>query len=100
MLRAEAKADRQELADLRPVIGRLVERAITLMGISKQQAAFAMHYADAGAVSRWCSGTERPLFDKLFALQGFVPAYLTAIAEDDPSIDITTTIKIRRKKVA
>jgi len=100
LLRVEAKADRQDLADLRPVIGRLVERAFALMGITKQAAAYAMHYADAGAVSRWCTGTERPLFDKLFALDGFRIAFITAIAEGDPAIACTTTITIQQKRVA
>jgi hypothetical protein len=95
-LRVEAKADRQELADLRPVVGHLVERAFALMGITKQEAAFRMAYRDAGAVSRWCSGTERPLFDKLFALDGFRIAYVTALAEADPRLEVTTTITIRQ----
>lgn len=93
---AEAKPDRKELADLRTVVGLLVERAFALMGITKQEAAYRMHYADAGAVSRWCSGTERPLFDKLFALEGFRIAFVTALAESDPAIDLTTTITIRK----
>jgi hypothetical protein len=97
-LRAEAKADRKELADLRPVIGRLVERAFELMSprLTKQDAAFLMRYDDSGTVSRWCAGKERPLFDKLFTIAGFESAYLLALAERNPAIDVTTTITIRK----
>lgn len=94
MLRADAKADRKPLADLRPVIGRLVDRALVLAGISKQEAAFRMQYADQATVSRWCSGTERPAFDKLFTMDGFKAAYVQAIAEGEPQgFDVTITIR-------
>ena len=101
MLRAESEGDRKNLAD-RLVVGRLVERAFELMGISKQDAAYRLHYADAGTISRWCSGTERPLFDKLFTLRGvegrdgFTVAYVRALAEFEPAIEVTTTITIRQ----
>jgi hypothetical protein len=97
MLRAEGESDRKKLVeDLRPVIGRLVERAIALAGLTKQEAAFAMGYSDQGAVSRWCSGVERPQFDKLFVVKGFKLAWLLAIAEDSKEIEVETTIKVRR----
>lgn len=93
---AKAKPDPQNLADLRPAIGRLVERALVLAGVSKQEAAYRMHYSDAGTVSRWCNGIERPLFDKLFTIAGFQAAYVQAIAEQHPDFEVTTEIKIRR----
>lgn len=96
MLRAEHEGDRKKLADLRPAIGRLVERAFQLMGITKQEAAFRLLYDDQGTISRWCSGRERPLFDKLFTIDGFEAAYVQAIAERNPHIDVTTAITIRR----
>lgn len=93
-LRAEAKGDRKKLADLRPVVGLLVARAFQLMGITKQDAAWRMHYDDPGTVSRWCSGRERPLFDKLFTIEGFRAAYIQAIAEGDPQrFDVVITIR-------
>jgi hypothetical protein len=96
MLRVEHEGDRKKLADLRPVIGQLVERAFALMGISKQDAAFRMGYRDPGTVSRWCTAVERPLFDKLFGLDGFDVAYVLAIAERNARIEVTTAITIRR----
>lgn len=92
-LRSKAKADCKKLADLRPLVGLLVARAFQLMGITKQDAAFRMLYDDPGTVSRWCSGTERPLFDKLFTIDGFKAAYIQAIAEGEPQrFDVTITI--------
>jgi hypothetical protein len=99
MLRAKGEGDRKKLADLRPAVGQLVARAFQLMGITKQDAAYQMHYDDPGTVSRWCSGTERPAFDKLFTLDGFNTAYVQAIAEQDPQLEITTAITIRRRAV-
>lgn len=96
MLRGDSEGERKKLADLRPTIGQLVARAFQLMGVSKQDAAWRMHYDDPGTVSRWCSGTERPAFDKLFTIAGFRAAYILAMAEDDPQIDATTVITIRR----
>lgn len=97
MLRAKSEGDRKKLAeDLRPVIGQLVARTFQLMGISKQEAAYQMQYDDPGTVSRWCSGTERPLFDKLFAIEGFEVAYVLAIAERHQQIEVETVIKVRR----
>ena len=95
-VRSEAKPDRKKLADLRPVIGKLVERALELMGLSKQEAAYRLQYSDAGTISRWCSATERPLFDKLFTMDGFDIAYVLAIAERNQQIEVTTAITIRR----
>lgn len=98
-LRTEAKPDRKKLADLRPEIGKLVARALELAGVSKQDAAHRMDYSDAGTVSRWCSGTERPAFDKLFQIQGFEIAYVCAIAERNQAIEVTTVITIPRRPV-
>lgn len=91
-----AKADRKPLADLRPKIGQLVDRALVLAGVSKQDAAYRMQYADAGTVSRWCSGLERPAFDKLFTIDGFEAAYVQAIAERNPRIRVQTTITLEK----
>ncbi len=98
MLRAEIERDRKKLADLRPLIGQLVERAFELMSprLTKQDAAYRMAYRDAGTVSRWCAGSERPSFDKLFAIEGFTVAYVLAIAEQHPQIEVTTAMTIRR----
>lgn len=96
MLRVGIEGERKKLADLRPVIGRLVARAFELLGITKQDAAYRMGYHDAGTVSRWCSAAERPLFDKLFTLDGFEDAWMLALAERNPRMEVETVVKIRR----
>lgn len=96
MLRADAETSRKKLADLRPVVGQLVARAFELMGLSKQEIAYRLQYQDQGTISRWCSGTERPLFDKLFSLDGFDVAYVLAIAERNSRIAVETIVTIRR----
>jgi len=92
---AAAKVDRETLADLRPLIGHFVERAFELMGLSKKEVAYRLQYHDAGTISRWCTGIERPLFDKLFTLDGFDVAYVLAIAERNHRIDAQTVLTIR-----
>lgn len=97
MLRVEDEGDRKQLAEGRRArIARAVERALEIAGVTKQQAAFAMGYTDQGPVSRWCSGVERPLFDKLFGVPGFEDAYLVALAERNPRVELETTVRIRR----
>lgn len=96
MLRVGTDPDRKKFAELRPVIGRLVERALEIAGLSKQEAAFAMGYADSGVISRWCSGAERPLFDKLFAIDRFEDAWLVALAERNPRAQVVTQVLLQR----
>lgn len=96
MLRVGIEHDRKKLADLRSFIGARVERALALAGVSKQDAAFRMGYADQGAVSRWCSGLERPLFDKLFLIDGFPDAWIVALAEQNSRMEVVTEIRVRR----
>lgn len=90
MLKAQSEGDRKKF------VGRWVERAFELMGLKKQDAAWRMGYSDSGVVSRWCSGTERPLFDKLIAIDGFEDAWLLALAERNPHAEVTTQIRLPR----
>lgn len=98
MLRVDSEGDRKQLADLRQFVGRIVERALALMGVSKQDASYQMHYADQGTLSRWCSGLERPALDKLLTIDGFKVAYVQALAEHDAAFDVVTTISIRSRR--
>lgn len=96
MLRAGSETDPQKLAALKSDIGRSVERTLELLGMTKQEAAFAMGYTDQGVVSRWCSGIERPQFDKLFLIEGFEDTWLLARAKRNPNMVVETTVTIRR----
>ena len=92
MLRVEGEADRKRLG-----IGRSVERALVIAGLTKQEAAYQLGYSDQGVISRWCSGIERPQFDKLFELPGFEAAWIEARAETHPAMTCRTVIEIRKK---
>lgn len=89
MLRVRGESDRKKVAER-------LERALELAGISKQDAAFRMGYTDAATISRWCSATERPHFDKLFTLDGFEDAWLISLAERNPHAQVVTQIVLRR----
>ena len=97
-LRGGAKADRKPLAAInwRREIGRTIERALTLGRLTKQEMSHAMGYQDQSAISRWIAGVERPLLDKLFAVDAFYDAWVIACAEGNPRIEVTTAITIRR----
>lgn len=95
-----AKADRKPLAETedewRRRIGRTIERAIELAGTTKQHLSDDMGYTDQSAVSRWISAAERPLFDKLFAVDGFYDAWVIACAEGNPRVQVETIIRVPR----
>lgn len=47
--------------------GRVIERALELSGVSRQELAYALGYANQSAVSRWISGLENPSLEKLMS---------------------------------
>lgn len=97
MLRVGSESDRKQFADHRGVVGQLVETALDILGLTQQEAAYRMGYRDSGTVSRWCTGTERPQFDKLLLLDGFAEAWVIAIARHTKAgIDVHTVITVRR----
>lgn len=95
MLAAQSEGLRKKL-----VVGRRVERALELLGITKQDAAFRMGYSDSSVLSRWFNATERPQFDKLEAIDGFDGAYAIALAENNPGMEVETFVRIRVKRLA
>lgn len=98
MLAAPSEGDRKPLAesDWRRHIGRTIERALELAHLTKQGISDDMGYSDQSAISRWMSATERPHFDKLFAVDGFYDAWVIACAEANPRIEVETTIRLKR----
>ena len=93
-----AKADCKRLAEAewRRRIGKTIERSLELSGLSKQELSYAMKYQDQSALSRRITGVERPLFDKLFAVDSFYDAWVIATAEGNPRMEVRTVIEIRR----
>lgn len=100
MLAATLDADRKPLADAdwRRHIGRTIDRALEIAGVTKQCMSAEMGYRDQGSLSRWIAGVERPHFDKLFAVDRFYDAWIIACAETNPRVEVETLVRI--KKVA
>lgn len=94
---AHIEGERKPLAacDWRRHIGQTIDRALTLANITKQEMSHAMGYQDQSALSRWISGVERPLLDKLFAIDKFYDAWVIACAEANPRVEVTTQISIK-----
>ena len=80
-----AKADVQNLdIDWPKTIGAAITRAIAMVGWSQKEAAGHIG-VDASEFGKWCDGTRRPQFDKLFAvqvLQGPLVLSLSKLARD------------------
>lgn len=89
--------DRKPLADdLKQPIGQAIERGIVLAGLTKQDVAFRMGYQDQSALARWISGVETPQFARLFMVQELRGPLVLALAELAGTVDVETTIRIRR----
>ena len=100
MLRAKGEGDPQRLG--KREVGQAIEAALDRCRITKQEAAFAMGYADSGVMSRWISGTETPQFAKLWILgTEFQKHLVAALAEqiDDSGVVLTMNVGLRFKKV-
>lgn len=98
MLAAAIEPDRKPLADVewRRHIGRTIERALEIAGLTKQRVSADMGYQDQGSLSRWISAVERPHFDKLFAVDRFYDAWVIACAEANPRLEVETLVRVRR----
>lgn len=94
---AKAECKRLAEAEWRTQIGKSIERSLALSGLTKQELSYAMGYQDQSALSRWIAGVERPLFDKLFAVDLFYDAWVIAAAEGNPRVEVKTVIEIRRR---
>lgn len=88
MLKVASETDRKRL------VGLDVEQALILLGISKQEVAGRLGYSEQSVISRWCTGLERPHFDKLFQLPGFDEAWITVRARRNPKVTVSTVITI------
>lgn len=93
---AGLRTDRKPLAvDWKRVSGCVVERALVLAGLTKQQVSFEMGYADQSAISRWIAGTEPTQWHKLMAIDDLRPWIPVAWAEQ-AGVEVQTTVIVRR----
>lgn len=92
-----AKADlrKPEIGDFREQIGRGIERARLLSGLSLKEFADQIG-RDERQIARWITGAERPQFDAIFAVKALRGPMVVALAELSETVDVQTTIVIRR----
>lgn len=80
----------------REQIGRAIERAISIAGLSQKEAA-ALLDRDQAQVARWVSSTERPQLDAIFAVPVLRGPIVIALAELSQDIDVVTQITVTRR---
>jgi ribosome-binding protein aMBF1 (putative translation factor) len=92
-----AKADlrKAEMPDWRQQIGAAIERARLLSAMSLKQFADAIG-RDERQIARWIVGTERPQLDAIFAVRELRGPLVIALAELSQTVEVETTIRIRR----
>lgn len=82
-------------------VGALIDRALVLAGLTKQQASYAMGYRDetASVVSKWTQGTERPQLDRLMSVPALRRGLLLAIAESaGADVEVRTVVTVAHQK--
>ena len=91
------KADlpKAEIADWRAEIGRCVERARVLSGLTLKEFAGVVG-RDVRQVGRWMNGEERAQLDAIFAVKELRGPLVIALAELSQVVDVETVIRIRR----
>lgn len=77
---AKAVLNSVEDRDFREEIGRAIERAVSLAGLTKKEAA-GLIGREFAQFSRWMAGTERPQFDALFAVEQLREPLCIALAQ-------------------
>ena len=96
MSTAPAGKDLSEVEALRD-FGRILDRALVLARLTKQEATYLLGYANPGQISKWTTGQEATPLHRLFArLPGFKTAYMIALGEDDPAVQVVTTVTVPR----
>lgn len=83
---------------MKRALGRAIERALQIAGMTKGEAAHEMGYGENQApISRWIAGSETPQFCRLFAVPALRAPLVLALAELSTDIEVTQHIVIRRR---
>ena len=91
----EAKGHLKKLEiERRQVIGRVIARAIKFAGRDDKDVWVALEHPDGAQLSRWIRGTERPQFDRLFAIDWMRVPLLLAFAQA-AGIEIETVFRAK-----
>ena len=75
-------------------IGRAIQRAVSIVGLSHKEAAARVGVDDA-EFSRWLSGVRRPQFDKLFAVEELRWPVIQCLAQLDEHVQVDTLLRRR-----
>lgn len=79
-------------------LGHVVERAIHLAGLTKDQAARAMGYESASSISRWIANEEPVNFSRLWSADALRSGLIAALAEEaGDAVEVQTTVIVRRR---
>src|SRR3990167_7849933 len=94
---AKANLNNVENCDFRAVIGRAIQRAVSIAGLSQKEAAGKIGREPA-QVARWIAGTERPQLDALFSVEELRGPLVISLAEaiEDSGVVVTTHVAIRQ----
>lgn len=92
-----AKADLKNLeTDVKVLIGRAIARARQMVGWSAKELCGRVG-VDQPTLSRWEAGTERPHFDRLFAIDELHEPLVVSLAGLDDEAEVVTEIRFRRR---
>jgi hypothetical protein len=78
--------------DWQQQIGRAIQRAVAICGWSNKEAAVKVGVDDA-EFGKWLSGTRRPQFDRLFAIDELFWPLIQCLAQLDGQTEVVTTIR-------
>lgn len=88
---------RRRTPESAPELGAAIERTMHLAGLNLDQFA-SLVGRDARQVRRWMDGSERPQFDRLFAIPALRQPLVIALAEmAEQDVVIDTVITVRRR---
>lgn len=93
---AKASCDARPEIDWRQQIGRAIERAFSLAGITQKQAAGLIE-RDQAQVARWIGGVDRPQLDAIFAVEELRQPLIQALAELAGNVVVETVVRMRRR---
>lgn len=94
-----AKALKKVELPWRERVGRALQRAFALAGLSQKEVSGLLSHRDQAQVNRWIAGTERPQFDALFAVPELRQPLVIALAElAGEGVEVITEIRVSARR--
>jgi hypothetical protein len=82
-------------------VGRVLERAFALAGLSKQEVAYELGYQGPSSISRWCANVEPPNLTRLWEIRQLRRALIVALAEaTGGDVSVRTVLTVPTQEVA